>query len=166
MKPARPTPCATAPAKPCASRRERRVELQERIILRGLARIEPDDVEEKSPRHDSWPCPDQPCGSQNNEHRRELIEQQNHKHPSVVWPLSCNDIDFSCWSIRGGSHHEFGAPLISDEAKASQGGHRTRASQSVRGNAAHLLEIEPVAHTQTGLKSGGIRLSETAPVHR
>src|SRR4249920_3530674 len=110
---------------------DRRIELQERVVLRRLPRIEPDDIKEESPRHDSWPGPNQPGGSQNNEHRRELIEQQNNKHPSVIWPLLCNDIDLSCWSIGRGSYHEFSVPLVGDEAEPSQRGHRTRASQSV-----------------------------------
>ena len=56
-------------------------------------------------------------------------------------------------------------PLIGNEAKTSQGGHRTRAPQSVEGNARHLREIEPVAHTQACLKSGGVRLVEKRPLY-
>src|SRR5262249_8186379 len=94
-----------------------RVELQECVILRGLARVEPDDIKEESPRHSSRPRPDQPGGGQNNEYRGKLIKQQNDKNPSVVRPLFCNNVVFSRRSIGSGSHHEFSTPLINDEAK-------------------------------------------------
>jgi hypothetical protein len=65
-----------------------------------------------------------------------------------------NDVDFSRRSARDRSYYKFGVLLISDKAKASQRGHCTRASECVYGNAANLLEIEPVTKTQTGPKCG------------
>ena len=69
-----------------------------------------------------------------------------------------NDVDFSRRSPRGRSYYKFGVLLISDKTKASQGRHRTRASERAYGNAADLLEIEPVTSAQTGLKCGGSSL--------
>jgi hypothetical protein len=122
--------------------------------LLGLAWIKPNDIKEKSPGHKSWSCPNKPCGRKNDEHRCDLIEQQNRKHPSVVRPLARNDLDFSRRSARGRSHYEFGALLIGDETKPSQGSHRTRASERAYGNAAHLCKIEPITDAQTGPKRG------------
>jgi hypothetical protein len=119
-----------------------------------LAWIEPNDVKEKSPGHNSWPRPDKPCGCQNDEHRCGLIEYQNRAYPSVVRPLVSNEVNLSRRATRSRSHYEVCTLLISDEAKATQGRHRTRAPESVYGNAAHLLKIEPIADTQTSPKCG------------
>ena len=86
------------------------------------------------------------------------MKKQNREHPSSVWPLFCNDVDFSRRSVESGGHHKFGVPLIGNEAKASQGRHRTGTSKSKYRDAAHLLEIKPVPGTQASLKSGGVSL--------
>src|SRR5262249_2939829 len=135
-----------------------RIVLEERVILWRLTRIEPDDVKKKSPSHNSRPCPHQPGGGQNNEHRCKLIKKQNRAHPPAGWSLLCDDVDYSRRSVGSGSQHEFGAAFIGDEAKTSQGRHRTCTSESVYGNAPHLIEIEPVAGTQASLKRGGVHL--------
>ena len=93
------------------------------------------------------------------------FEYQNPAHPRVVWPLFCNDVDFSRRPVGRGSRHEFGAPLIGDEAKTSQGRHRTRASKSAYRYAAHLLEIEPVTGAQASLKRRGVRLFVERPLY-
>src|SRR5437773_11205032 len=103
--------------------------LQECIIFGGLAWVKPDRVQEKSPGHNSWPRPDQPCRRENDENRCKLIKHQKREHPSVVRPLPSNEMDFSRRLARGTSDHKSGATIIDDEAKASQGRHRTRTSE-------------------------------------
>jgi hypothetical protein len=71
----------------------------------------------------------------------------------------------TCRSIGSGRHHEFGASLIGDEAKAPQGRHCTRTSESAYRCAAHLLEIKPVTGTETSLKSGGVRLFDEGSLY-
>src|SRR5262245_63526917 len=133
--------------------------------MSGLARIEPNDVKKKPPSHNSRPYPHQPGGGQNDEHRCKLIKKQNRAHPSAGWSLLCDDVHFSPRSVGSGSQYEFGAALIGDEAKTSQGRHRTRTSESVYGNAPHLLEIEPVTSAQASLKRWGVRLRQERPLY-
>src|SRR5262245_62553366 len=90
---------------------------QVRIILFRLARIDPVDVKKKPPSHNSRPCPHQPGGGQNDEHRCNLIKKQNRAHPSAGWSLLCDDVHFSPGSVGSGSQYEFGAALIGDEGK-------------------------------------------------
>jgi hypothetical protein len=78
--------------------------------------------------------------------------------------LAGDDVYYSRRSAWGRSYYKLGVLLISHKPKASQGRHRTRASECAYGYTAHLLEIEPIASTQTGQKCGRIGLLPERPL--
>ncbi len=139
--------------------------LQQRIIFGGLAGVEPNDIQEKAPCHDARPCPYQPSGSQNDEHRSDLIEQQNGQDPAIIRTLLGDDIDLSRRFLRGRDQGQFRALAIADEAHASECRHRARADERVDRNAAHLRKVQPIAAPQARRKGGRGRFIRKGPLH-
>ena len=139
--------------------------LKEGIEFVGLARIEPDDVEEKAPGHPPWSRPDEPGGSQDDEDGGRLIEQEDRQNPKAEGALFRHELDLPPRPLGRGGEDEFAAPPRAHEAQASQGGEGAGATVGRDRDAAHPCEVEAIARPHAGFERGRVLLLEKGAVH-